>query len=356
MSKGTLFGHLAAKFYQHPENLATESLHYILQRSGHAKKALLELFNTTGITITEEVKYESQVIGEDHSIPDLVGLDENGEHIVIIESKFWAGLTKNQPTAYVDRLAKGNNAILVFIAPYLRFDTLWPELLRRCQNNSFNLPETKEIGKEFIYINLQSGQVLSLISWRLILSSLIRELESASQNQLVNDALQLKGLCDQMDSEAFLPLQSEELSSNIGTRIYEFCELVDIVIKKLKTMKICNTKGLRAGGGFGYYLRYFKLQNFGCSLQFNASLWSELRETPLWLTVKSKDWEYSTTAKKLLSKLEFEIPPRLIDYENDALYIPIYLPTGVEQEGVVESVIEQLKEIDNLLKEPIKTT
>ena len=104
MQNETLFGHLANQFSHQPENLATESLHYLLSRSNNAKKVLIDLLSETKIKLPLDINFQTQVSGDDHSIPDLIGTDINGNNVVIIESKFWAGLTEHQPTTYLKRL------------------------------------------------------------------------------------------------------------------------------------------------------------------------------------------------------------------------------------------------------------
>ena len=48
-----------------------------------------------------------------------------------MEAKFWAGLTENQPNAYLARLPLDERpAVLLFVAPEARLETLWPELRR----------------------------------------------------------------------------------------------------------------------------------------------------------------------------------------------------------------------------------
>ncbi len=51
----------------------------------------------------------------------------------------------------------------------------------------------------------------------------------------------------------------------------------------------------------------------------------------------------------LLAKLELETPSRLIEI-SDALYIPLYLPVGVERDKVVEALSTQVREIAKDLK------
>ena len=60
---------------------------------------------------------KSQVIQADGAIPDLVGFDENSKELVLIEVNFWAGLTPNQPNAYLKRLPSDGPAVVVFLAP-----------------------------------------------------------------------------------------------------------------------------------------------------------------------------------------------------------------------------------------------
>ena len=128
--------------------------------------------------------------------------------------------------------------------------------------------------------------------------------------------------------------------------------MIDTITQKLKALKICTTKGLKSSGGLGYYVRSMIINGFGCSLWFSAELWGEDAETPIWLSVKEvagNKWIYSRTAKNLLSKLEFEIPSRLVD-DEDAIYIPIFLRSGVEQDEVIDNIIDQINEIVELLK------
>jgi hypothetical protein len=55
----------------------------------------------------------------------------------MIEAKFWAGLTDRQRVHYLRRL-EHNRALLLFVAPAQRLESLWPELERRV--TGANLP------------------------------------------------------------------------------------------------------------------------------------------------------------------------------------------------------------------------
>src|SRR5438876_245351 len=96
----SLFGHLAVKFSAHPENLATESLNYILNRSATARRAFIRYLNQSGASLLDDLTFRSQQGGDDEAIPDLVGFDPAGKQKAIAEGKFWAGLTDTQPVDY----------------------------------------------------------------------------------------------------------------------------------------------------------------------------------------------------------------------------------------------------------------
>src|SRR5688500_13595819 len=122
----TLFGHLARRFSSSPENLATESLLYILKRSLPAKSAFFRYLEQTGCTpLPDNLRLTSQSTDkDDQSIPDLVGFDAQNRPIFICESKFWAGLTGNQPVSYLKQLEKASGSLLLIIGPSKRVSLL----------------------------------------------------------------------------------------------------------------------------------------------------------------------------------------------------------------------------------------
>ena len=64
--------------------------------------------------------------------PDLAGYDESGREHVLIEAKFEAKLTPNQPDTYLKRLRqKSQPSVVLFVAPAERHEGLWKELLDR---------------------------------------------------------------------------------------------------------------------------------------------------------------------------------------------------------------------------------
>jgi hypothetical protein len=107
-----VLAHLALRFASHPENLATEALAFILKGSEAASTVFIELLRSRGVSLPRILTFETQQVGTDSAIPDMNGSDDSGILRVIVENKFWAGLTDNQPVAYLKRLPSSQSAAL----------------------------------------------------------------------------------------------------------------------------------------------------------------------------------------------------------------------------------------------------
>ncbi len=350
----TLFGHLVQRFSSSPENLATESLLYVLQRSLTAKRAFFHyLAEQTGCPpLPENLRLTSQNTDKnDQSIPDLVGFDEENRAVFICESKFWAGLTENQPVTYLEQLERASGSLLLIIGPSKRIHTLWPELVRRVKSAGYQLQQTQRISEQVESALVNGRYMLAFVSWHSILSVLSYTLQTEGEQGILEDLKQLQGLCEQMDSDAFLPLRSGELTGNIGQRIVHYCDLVDEAVAKLGRDGICKLEGLRASGSKGWYGRYVYIHHYGCLLQFNANFWAKYASTPMWLSIQDaggQKWGYAAEARLKLAEFEQEEPTRLFR-DGDLLLIPIYLPSDVEKAEVINAIYQQVSAVSNLL-------
>lgn len=352
MKKNTLFGHLATKFSTSHENMATEALNYIINQSENAKNSFIKYVTQFDKDFPDSLSFQTQVVGPDNSIPDIVGFDKDGAKKLIIEAKFWAGLTKNQPVKYLAQLPIDELGILMFISPAQRFTTLWSELKRRCHQEKYVIMEnhSNKENKEYRFARIEKTWILSLVSWRSILSYMRFDLEKMSEPSIVNDLEQLQGLCDRMDTEAFLPVDSEELNSNIGKRAYQFAKLVDEVTWKGESKKIFSIEGSKSSGGLDYYGRTIQIENAQIYFQYNTWNWANLRETPLWLELLSTSSNSEQKFEAALYTLKIENPPRLMKNKRGRYVIPLNIPIGAEENEIISSLIDQISEIAQYLK------
>lgn len=130
----TLLAYLVSSFPGNTENIATEALRHIFDHSDASGVALNDVIQSGVRGLNTITSVSTQVTHADGTIPDVVGFDENGVERVHIEVKFWAELTPSQPNRYISRLPDEGLALVMFLVPEERVQSLWPQLEERiCQ-------------------------------------------------------------------------------------------------------------------------------------------------------------------------------------------------------------------------------
>lgn len=120
-----LLSHLHAGFRDKPENIATRGLEYVL--TVQPVLASFRSFLNSEFCWSEELSRVGvqHLFGQDGQ-PDLVCFDGSGKVALVVELKFWAGLTVNQPQSYLNLLKPGG--LLLFVAPEARVAALRSEV------------------------------------------------------------------------------------------------------------------------------------------------------------------------------------------------------------------------------------
>ncbi len=148
-NRQTLLAKLAPMFVAQTENVAVEALGHILSGSEAARRALSDVVRAGGAEVGQIVQVRTQATGQEGARPDLAGFDERGDERVLIEAKFWAGLTENQPVSYLERLPDEQPSALLFVAPAARVEPLWAELRRHVSKSAagITLDSFREAGE-----------------------------------------------------------------------------------------------------------------------------------------------------------------------------------------------------------------
>jgi hypothetical protein len=344
-----LFAHLVGRFATHPENLATEALAYVLSQSPEASAAVTRLVRAAGVDVSHVDRWTTQVSGEDGALPDLVGESERGSTPIIIESKFWAGLTDNQPNTYLRRLPLTSPGVVLVVAPAVRIDVLWAELVDRASDVGA-IRETRRPGAEFRLTQVGPVAALGLCNWRHLLAAVSDAVAAAGDLGSAGDLQQLAGLCEQMDTTAFLPLRSEELTGAIGSRMVQLYELVDSTATELVNRGIASGKdknGGRLTSGTLYWGRYLTVAGVSCMLRLAPMSWAAFRATPVWLQVGYRgDPEVGQTLRRLAPL--GEVGSRVVE-QPGFVDVGIDLPIGVERDGVIQAIVAQVTSVAELL-------
>lgn len=280
----TLFAHLATRFAPSPENIAIEALGFILKRSPAARRAFTGVAEAGGLDLPHDLAFGTQAVADDDGRPDIEAYGGDLHRYIVAETKFHAGLTINQPLTYAARLSPDRPAALVFIVPAARMSSLWSELTRRLKGGEYAVSARRELQPELWVAVFGSGHHFVLVSWRAALDAIFREMEMAGESERLEDVRQLQGLCERMDSEAFLPLRSEEITgTDMPRRYLQFCELVNDVGEELVSSGLCDRKGLQASGGHGFFGRYLRHGSIVFYIGFDCTAWQSHKHSPLWL-------------------------------------------------------------------------
>lgn len=354
-TEATLFAHIIPRLTDRSEDIAVEALGYILSQSTASRRALETLVAAGGAEVTSITGVRTQVAGTDGATPDLSCLDEQDTESVLIEAKFWAGLTDNQPNTYLARLPKDQPSSLLFVAPAQRLETLWPEILRRAQAK-YQLDSIRETGDLRSAIIAGSQRRLMLASWRALLARMAASASDANETATVADIRQLSGLAERMDADAFLPLRSTELGPEIPRRMEGLRQLVADAIERALRSRWLNTRGGLAWSaqhtGSGRYLRLAN-EEAGAIAWFgiNTELWAKRRDTPLWMRLRPFEFHNLDIAevRRRLEPLKSADQNAGLFEIGGNLFIPIDLPVGVESEEVVDAVAERLEYVARLL-------
>ena len=235
------------------------------------RRSLARSRTTCGVSppIPGGLHYVTQAAADDRAIPDLAGIDASGRSPLLVEAKFWAGLTDQQPVAYLARLPEDETALLLFIVPSVRLELLWTEVLGRA-----GAIVTERGSGEYRYCSVGGQRVMAMTSWRALLLSLSEAATSAGDRSARSDLEQLHGLCDRMDSEAFIPLASADLSAGVGLRILHYGDIVTRAVDLLVTRGVASLKSnggsLSSSAAAGWWGRYFAVGPVVCLLRFVA--------------------------------------------------------------------------------------
>lgn len=333
----TLLAYLVSSFPGNTENIATEALRHIFDHSDASVEALNDVVQSgiRGVNPISTVK--SQVIQVDGTRPDLVGFDENGRERVIIEVKFWAELTDNQPNGYIKRLPDDGPAVVMFLVPEERVQSLWPQLRRRL-NREFDA--LTEIDSERKCLRVEGGQKhLMLVSWGGLLDSMAARSRDYDESGVESEIRQLRSLAKYADAGALKPIrQGDEFGVDSEIRQRQYKRLIDAATQRGIEQEWVSRKGLRATPRTYGYGRYIRIRGAIVWFGINIDQFERTGDTPLWVDCLSY----------LQDKLR-EVHDQL--GMADANWVPVNLKRDVEYPEMLDGVVESLKHIADVIYE-----
>ena len=344
----SLLGQFYNKIRGSQEDIASEGLVYILKQSIESRMVINQIVKTNTNLNFSDLSFQTQNVGKELERPDISGKDDTGKEVLLIEAKFWASLTNNQPNGYLKRLKE--NTVLIFLVPSLRKRTVFEEVKGRVFEDNQDL----EIDLENLKILIKStNQHILIRTWNDVLSSIKSKIEKTNNINLLSDLNQIIGLCEIVDKNSFHPLVDEDLSPKIPKNINSYYEIVDKVVDELKIRnKEISIKGLvKTPQRYGYH-RYFKSDSYGMNFALKLDLWEKNADTPFWLAISSiegKQWTITERLTKSINSVSIKYNLTFVEDSNYDGYFLSIRPTLFETEDVV---IRNLAEkIHNIIEE-----
>lgn len=352
----SLLAHLVPKLTRGVEDAATDALAFILNRSEACRADLAELVSDGDRKFAPLTSAKTQVSPTESERLDLVAWDSGGSKRLIIESKFWAPLLDGQARRYVEHLADDGPAVLLFVVPETRRETLWGKIREQFEAaQGMELSETRRVGQMPVADIAGSDKRVAMTTWRLLLD----RLKSADET-MADNVLQLRGLADAQDELSFAPLHAEDFDTAVPRQILSFNRIVWSVINRGVDCGRMSVEGLKAAPQYDGYLKRFAFRaedgkpTGDVGLCVNYSRWarsdmtSVAVTTPLWLRIWSGHSEMIDAVSRQ-GDVDYDWDPG-----DDHMWIPVRLPTGVELNDVVADVLEQLERVREivLLRQP----
>jgi hypothetical protein len=286
----------------------------------------------------------------DTTRPDMSGFD-GADLRVFIENKFWAGLTDQQPAAYLEKLAQcARPTVLLMVVPTAREQAIWRDLLRRLRDAHIAASDRDASSAIVHCVETGLGPLLALTSWQKLLAVL--DAEATNDQGPSADILQLRALCDAADSQAFVPISAAELSEQ---RTPAFILQLNTIIKD--SVQLAVTDGALSLSGvrpqaswdrFGRYIRFTSDRGVGAWFGVRFDLWLKHGGTPLWLVFSPTEFGRALAVGRLLEP--WSVRDGVLYFaESGDVEVGVDLPTGEEKAQVVRVVADFLRQVERAL-------
>jgi hypothetical protein len=347
----SFLAYIARQYRHKAEDIATDTLAYLLNHFAPARSAFGSLVAELGHPIPEDYQLESRTRG-DNGVPDLLILNSQGVCHGIIENKFWARLTGHQPVGYFDDLDL-DGGFVIFIVPTERVKTIREELSRRCIELGFlsgsGLPEWPR------------KHLVSVVPWERVLAAVEKSISNnqttASSPSTLTEAFmffhQLRRLCNVAIEERVKPLSSTDLDNRLfAQRVVDYASLTRSLIdveEVAEIFKVFPKKKQHESSGPGWSGYFGTFAGRSAWIGFDAGTWSSHGVSPIWLLFeKPEDYE---PLCKVLSQCLADRRVFAIEREDGTgkIAFPILLRPEVEQDEVIESAVGHLRDLYSIL-------
>ena len=346
-SSPTVLAHVAWMLRGSFEDLAVEALGYILNGSDSATEALEDVLREGGADVSPIRLVQTQAVEETGATPDLACLDQDGERHVLIEAKFDAMLTKNQPVQYLRHLPKDRSSVLLVVAPKRRLVPLWAEMKKLVLDSGDFTIEGESTTDGLVNASVSDHSALSLVSWEYLLHKLAARAEEEVEESTLRSIAELQGVVEYEALNAFqAPSSDLAMLDELGKKRYK--DLIDGTITEGIREKLVSVDGFGPGGGTTGYIRYFAIGEVPVWFGYDLRLW-EAYGGPMWVGFQTLAQQNIGTVRERLRRLCARRPDDFFHdvpaWSHKRDYIRIEMPARGELPMMREALLVQLREI-----------
>lgn len=333
----TLLAYLVPTITSQVEVAATKSLAYILNKSRDSRTVVDELISADGFKVEPIVRLTAEETLSKGSRLDLVGYDARDKRRLLVEAKFWAPLDPGQITGYFKLLKEDGPGVLLFLVPDSRASHVWAQALSEMEADGRNVEPLVDGDLHKTAKVEGTYKRIALITWNLLLE---RMEQRTSERPVVADIRQLMGLTQDQEGSGFEPLTKDAAANDFAARDVHYRKMISDVVTIGERQGWISTGGLTWGVAEPYCRRYLHLVGtnarwLGLGIEYRERLYDR---TPLWIWTHKADWQGR--------------PPPLGTTESRTgryCYTPVELPPDAEYQGVVQSIINQLRVLQDAL-------
>jgi hypothetical protein len=335
-----LLAHLIDGFKDGHENMATKALYHVVTSHVMARNVLTAMAASIGHPVPPDLRFQLQQRDPQYGQPDLIGVDDKGRAVLVIEAKFWAGLTEHQPVSYIKLLPEERSGIVLFLAPAERISALTAQLAYRCQMAGYQTTTGADDSSFSI-----GTHGLGVISWATLLHRMLDVARSKGDDGAVSDIHQLLCLCEHIENASFIPFKPEEISSLETPR-----RMLDLsrILSGLADAGVAHGIWTHGRVGSADCQVYYKIWigPLMAWLQFSASLWRELKLSPFWISTNTSWGEHRGLPADAAARLQAALAypgQKSVHKENGDVFIALDVKPGTAEEELVTDLLGQAR-------------
>lgn len=344
MSDYSLLAYLGPRLIVQVENLASEALWYLLAVYDTANTALVSILSELGIRTEGPLTFDTQIGIPERAIPDLIGRDDQGTALILVEAKFGARLTPNQPVGYIRQLPTDKQGMVVFLIPAPRARDLWGQITQRAEEAGFPTSEPMGDAQEVASVRVTASGRLGFVTWEYLLNRIEERLVDGQEEQALGELWQLQGLVRRLEVDADQAIQDGMPVSAVESHAMKLRQFVDGLVNELVASGQFDIRGYRATPGPGYYRRYGTVQGqINWFVEYNENNARRIAGSLLWLGCP-----HSTDVEKRILPLfdDSEFTPQ---HHEGLILFPLSASSKIGELGNTDA-LEQIDRVIGLLR------